>query len=153
MYSFWACVSLCVACVVRCPYRARRSIWCHLQQFGEENTQGRPAIDCSIVDLRPFLRWSLTSHLPYHFLQMHIYSPKRPKNQNKDNLTNIARVQNCPVVTILINLFGQDQSQGALGGHGGQGGWGGWGGRGGWCGQGVRVVRWLGSSRLSVWSG
>ena len=54
-------------------------------------------------------------------------------------------MQNCPDVTILINLFGQDQTQGALGGHGGQGGrrgrggWGGWGGRGGLCGQGVQV--------------
>ena len=34
----------------------------------------------------------------------------------------MAGVQNCPDITILINLFGQDQSQGALGGHGGQGG-------------------------------
>ena len=72
---------------------------------------------------------------------------------------NIARVRSCPDITILINLFGQDQSQGALGGHGGQGGWGGRGGRGGrggqggWCGQGVWVVRWLGSSRSSGWSG
>ena len=42
---------------------------------------------------------------------------------------NIARVRNCPDVTILINLFGQHQSQGALGGHGGQGGQSGRGGR------------------------
>ena len=42
---------------------------------------------------------------------------------------NIARVRNCPDVTILINLFGQDQSQGGLGGHGGQGGQSGRGGR------------------------
>ena len=49
---------------------------------------------------------------------------------------NIARVRNCPDVTILINLFGQDQSQGALGGHGGQGGQGGWGGPRDWDGRG-----------------
>ena len=53
-------------------------------------------------------------------------------------------MRNCPDVTILINLFGQDQSQGALGGHGSQGGWGGRGGRGGqggWCGQVAGVVK------------
>ena len=49
---------------------------------------------------------------------------------------NIARVRNCPDVTILINLFGQDQSQGALGGNGGQGSQGGWGGRKDWDGRG-----------------
>ena len=54
---------------------------------------------------------------------------------------NIARVRNCPDVTILINLFGQDQSQGALGGHGGQIGRGGQGGR------------WPGSSGSSGWPG
>ena len=46
------------------------------------------------------------------------------KNINKHK-KNIARVRNCPDVTILINLFSQDQSQGALGSHGGQGGQGG----------------------------
>ena len=57
---------------------------------------------------------------------------------------NIARVQNCPDVTILINLFGQDQGQGSLGGHGGQGGhsgrsgWGGQSGRGGQGGRGCQ---------------
>ena len=35
----------------------------------------------------------------------------------EDIKKNIARVRNCPDVTILINLFGQHQSQGALGGH------------------------------------
>ena len=35
-----------------------------------------------------------------------------PANQN------IARVRNCPDITILINIFGQDQGQGSLGGHG-----------------------------------
>ena len=43
-------------------------------------------------------------------------------------------MRNCPDVTILINLFGQNQSQGALGGHGGQGGHGTQVGRGGWGG-------------------
>ena len=57
-------------------------------------------------------------------------------------------MRNCPEITILINLFGQDQGQGALGGHGGQGGhsgqggWGGQSGRGSQGGQGKGHFVW-----------
>ena len=47
-------------------------------------------------------------------------------------------MRNCPDITILINLFGQDQGQGSLGGHGGHSGRGGWGGQSGRGGQGGR---------------